>query len=65
MIDERLGRVVAQQSAIPVVGVMGVLLQAKATGKIKNIGPLIEQLLQHDYRLSRRVIDLVLSKAGE
>jgi predicted nucleic acid-binding protein len=65
LIDERLGRVVAQQSAIPVVGVMGVLLQAKSTGQIENIRPLIDQLLQHDYRLSKRVIDLVLSRAGE
>ena len=65
LIDERLGRTVAKQSALPVVGVMGVLLQAKATGKIKNIRPLIEQLLAHDYRLSKRVIDLVLSRVGE
>lgn len=65
LIDERLGRKVAQQSDIPMVGVMGVLLQAKATGKIKAIRPLIEELLAHDYRLSKRVINLVLSRAGE
>jgi predicted nucleic acid-binding protein len=65
LIDERLGRRVAQQSALPVVGIMGVLLQAKAMGKIKTIRPLIEELLEHNYRLSKRVIDLVLSKAGE
>ncbi len=65
LIDERLGRLIAKQQQIPVVGVMGVLLQAKSVGKISAVKPLIEQLLLHDYRLSDRVIELVLHKAGE
>ena len=65
LMDERLGRRVAQQAAIPIVGVMGVLLYAKSEGKINAIRPLIEQLLHDDYRLSARVIDSVLSRSGE
>ena len=65
LIDERLGRKVARSNAIPVVGVMGVLLQAKEKGKINAIKPLITQLLEHDYRLSDQVIELVLQRAGE
>lgn len=65
LIDERLGRQIAKRHSIPVVGVMGVLLQAKLNGQISAIRPLIEQLLQNDYRLSDKVIDIVLTKAGE
>jgi len=65
LIDERLGRLIAKQQHIPVVGVMGVLLQTKSVGKIQAIQPLIEQLLRYDYRLSDRVVELVLRKAGE
>ena len=65
LIDERLGRSVAEQHSIPVVGIMGILLQAKASGKIDRIKPLIDELLLYKYRLSTRVINIVLQKAGE
>lgn len=65
LIDERLGRAVAKQQSIPVVGVMGVLLEAKTRGKIDALRPLIEQLLDNGYRLSERVIEIVLKRAGE
>lgn len=65
LIDERLGRSIAERHSIPVVGVMGVLLRAKAEGRIDLVKPLIEKLLQHNYRLSVRVINIVLKRAGE
>ena len=65
LIDERLGRKIARLHDIPVVGVMGVLLHAKSKGEIQAIRPLIEQLLENNYRLSERVIELVLQRAGE
>jgi len=65
LIDERLGRIIAKQENIPVVGVMGMLLYAKSLGKITAIKPLIDQLQHKHYRLSDRLITLVLDKAGE
>lgn len=65
LIDERLGRKIARQHSIPIVGVMGVLLRAKETGEIDAILPLTEDLLSHGYRLSKRVLKIVLTKAGE
>ena len=65
LIDERLGRLIARQRAISCVGIMGVLLQAKYKGQVQAVKPLIEQLLQQNYRVSDKVIDLVLQKAGE
>jgi len=65
LIDERLGRIIAKQEGIHVVGVMGVLLHAKFMGKITAIKPLIDKLQQENYRLSDRLITFVLNKAGE
>ena len=65
LIDERLGRKIARLHDIPVVGVMGVLLHAKSKGEIDAIRPLIEKLLKNNYRLSERVIELVLQRANE
>lgn len=65
LIDETLGRKIAQQHKIPVIGIMGVLLQAKEKGEIAAIQPLIEEMLQNGYRLSDRVIQLILKRAGE
>ncbi len=65
LIDEHLRRQIAKQHHIPVVGVMGLLLQAKTKGKILSVRPLIEQLLENNYRLSERVIQLVLKRAKE
>jgi len=65
LIDEKLGRQIARRHHIPVVGVMGVLLHAKYKGKIPSIRPLIKQLLDNNYRLSKRVIKLVLQRAKE
>jgi predicted nucleic acid-binding protein len=65
LIDERFGRSIAARQNIPVVGLMGVLLHAKSKGKITAIQPFIKTLQQNDYRLSDKVIELVLTKAGE
>lgn len=65
LIDERLGRRIAEQHSIPVVGIMGVLLKAKEAGEIEQIKPLIDDLILYKYRLSERVINIVLARAGE
>lgn len=65
LIDERLGRRIAEQHSIPVVGIMGVLLKAKEGGEIELIKPLIDDLILYKYHLSERVINIVLTRAGE
>ena len=42
LIDEARGREVARRAGIPVVGVAGVLLAAKANGHLSAVGPLLE-----------------------
>jgi len=48
-----------------VVGVLGVLLQAKRSGQIGMLSPMIERLQNSGYRLSPSLIETVLTLAGE
>jgi len=59
------GGSVAKQQNIPVVGLMGILLNAKSQGPIPALKPLIKMLLEENYRLSGKVNEIVLAKAGE
>ncbi|MCE2414505.1 DUF3368 domain-containing protein [Candidatus Poribacteria bacterium] len=43
----------------------GFLLFGKKKGKIREVRPLLLQLLQKGFRLSNRLIDAVLEEAGE
>lgn len=65
LMDELRGRKVATHYQIPVVGVLGVLIQAKQQGLIDAAAPLIDKLQQENYRLSPALIETVLKRLGE
>jgi len=65
LMDEKRGRQVAIQHNIPIIGVIGVLLQAKEKGLIPEIKMYLEALQNADYRLSRALLDKALGLAGE
>lgn len=44
IIDERRGRRIAQQHGVPMIGTLGILLEAKRQGRLGIIRPLIERL---------------------
>ena len=57
LMDEREGRRAAQRFGLKTVGVVGVLIEAKARGLITEVGPLLERLRQEaGFYLSDRVI---------
>jgi uncharacterized protein len=57
LMDEREGRRAAQRLGLKTVGVVGVLIEAKARGLIAEVGPLLERLRQEaGFYLSDRVI---------
>lgn len=65
MIDEYLGRKMARELKIKVVGVLGVLVLAKEKGLIGQVRPLIEKLQEIGFRLSKNLIESVLAQAKE
>lgn len=65
LMDERLGRYVAQEYGISVVGVVGLIGIAKRRGLIPSATAVFERLLQTNFRISPGLIRGVLLKVGE
>ena len=66
LIDEAQGRRAAAKLGLEIVGVLGVLLEAKRLALIPEVGPLIGRL-RSEFRffLSDAVVNQVLTAAGE
>jgi predicted nucleic acid-binding protein len=66
LIDERQGRMKAHRMGLEVVGVLGVLKQAKHSALVSQVGPLIERLQRElDFFVSKRLIEQVMRDVGE
>lgn len=61
VIDERLGRQIASDRGIPIIGTLGILDDAANQGLI-NLAEAIAQLQQTNFRASRRIIQALLNK---
>ncbi|KPQ34695.1 MAG: putative nucleic acid-binding protein, contains PIN domain [Phormidium sp. OSCR] len=64
IIDERLGRQIAKERGIAIIGTLGILDDAASQGLIK-IGEAIAQLQQTNFRISRRIIQALLNKTKD
>ena len=62
IIDERLGRQIAEERGIAIIGTLGILDDAANQGLI-NLAEAIAQLQQTNFRVSRRIIQALLNKA--
>lgn len=66
ILDEKEGRRAAQRLGLQVLGVVGLLLEAKAQGKIQSIQPFLDALRQvAGFYLSDEVYQAGLKAAGE
>jgi len=66
IIDEKPGRAIARQNNIPIIGVLGVLLEAKQQGSIAAVRPLVDRLINElAFRVSSQLYEVVLQSAGE
>ncbi len=65
VIDESLGRKVALDFRIQIIGVLGVLIKAKQEGIIDYVRPIIDDLLQIGFRLHPSLVNKVLKQLGE
>jgi hypothetical protein len=66
IMDERPGRTMARQYGLPVIGILGVLVEAKDKGLIRGVKPLMDRLVNEvGFRVSRQLYETILQRAGE
>jgi predicted nucleic acid-binding protein len=65
ILDDRLARRIAEVRGIPVIGTLGLLLNAKRAGIIKEVKPSLDRLQNLSFRLSAQTRAAVLELAGE
>jgi predicted nucleic acid-binding protein len=66
LIDEAKGRKVARRLGLGVIGTLAVLRDAKATGQVARVRPLVDRLMSEiDFYLDRVLVDEYLSQLGE
>jgi len=65
IIDEYKGRWIADSYGIKIVGILGVLIQAKKKNIIPAVKPPIDQLIEIGFRLDKKLIAKVLKRLDE
>jgi len=65
IIDDLKGRNLADALGIKITGTLGVILEAKLSGKIASVKPILAAIKQTDFHFSRKLEDKILSKANE
>lgn len=66
IMDEALGRKVAEAEGLKVIGVLGILRDAKSMGIIPAVRPVIDELRTvAKFRISESLVHLILTEAGE
>jgi predicted nucleic acid-binding protein len=65
LIDDRRGRKIAKINKIKTIGSLGVLLQAKRTGLIPCVAPLLETIAASPIFVSESLMSIVLELANE
>ncbi len=65
IIDEVAGRAVAKGLVNKIIGMVGVLLEAKKAGIIDEVQPYLNQLKSTGFRMSNEIFEFALSQAGE
>ena len=66
VIDDQRGRRVAQELGIPVIGTLGLVVEARVRGIVPAVRPVVEQLLATTgWYLSPTLLNAALARVGE
>ncbi len=65
LVDERIGRAVAQGVGLAVIGTLGVLVSAKLAGLVAEVRPLAQALQDSGYFMAPQLVEAALASIGE
>lgn len=65
IIDELKGRKIAERLSLKYSGTFGLILKAKQMGLVKEVKPIIDKILETNFRISNQIITAVLQAADE
>ncbi|HHG73867.1 MAG TPA: DUF3368 domain-containing protein [Persephonella sp.] len=65
LIDEKIGRKFAEENGLKITGTIGILLKAKKKGIIKEVKPLIYELIEKGNYYKDTFIKIILKQARE
>jgi predicted nucleic acid-binding protein len=65
LIDDKMGRHLAERLNLPIIGTLGVLLAAKRVGLIAAVRPLVDEMLAQGRHISLYLRASVIRMAGE
>ena len=65
ILDDLKARNFAQQLGITITGTLGVILDAKLSGHIALVKPILTKIIETNFRLSESLERVILAKAGE
>lgn len=65
IIDDQKGRKYAEQFGIKITGTLGVIIDAKLSGHIPSIKPLLDKIKKTDFRLTEELEARALLKSNE
>lgn len=65
IIDERKARSIAKDIGLNVTGTLGILVEAKQRGLVKELRPLLDKLIKNEIRISKRLYQDILELVNE
>ena len=66
IIDERKGRKAAEEYGLKIIGLLGVLIQAKKKGYLNELKPILDKLIGDiGFRVSKNLYDRILKEVSE
>ena len=65
VIDELKGRKLAKHLGLSITGTLGLIVQAKISGHISSVRPVLKKVEKTNFRISEEIERVILTLAGE
>lgn len=65
IIDERKARRIAKDIGLNVTGTLGILVEAKHRGLVRELKPLLDKLIKNEIRISKKLYQDILELVNE